>query len=458
MRHIAFISSFIFISNVVADEVVVPHEFQADKRAVASEVNENFSVLAEGININRQSIESLATELAGNQQSVEGQGALITTVAQSVQDHGESIKIVEDELNARKLEIEANKIKTDSNTTKIETNRVAISEQQTAVAQKQTRVNGACEEGSSIRVINADGTVVCEKDDLGVDSGGDLTAITVGKGLIGGGVSGDINLAVDTNEIQEKLKNATCASRQYISSVAGNGEVTCSPIDSVSEVISGSGVNVAANADSSVTLSVATNSINNSMMRYDSVGSTNIQHEAILSQVHIKDEAGIATTTNDFTCAHTMFDYCYGVSLSMEPVLIASVTVNVPNEGMVFLSFSANYYATSHELSPANVEMEFEIRETNSPMVCENTFAEEYPHNPITKCNNSYREIRVYGDELGNGDAKGNVHSQMQIQVSEAGVYTYYIYGKYYTYPGEAIVGVREHSFTAMYFPTSYSF
>lgn len=44
----------------------------------------------------------------------------------------------------------------------------------------QRRVSSSCPDGSSIRVINSDGTVSCETDD---DSGGDISSVNAGTGL-----------------------------------------------------------------------------------------------------------------------------------------------------------------------------------------------------------------------------------------------------------------------------------
>ena len=62
----------------------------------------------------------------------------------------------------------------------------------------QKRVTTGCATGSAIRSIAADGTVTCQAAAVSVNDGGvsGITGVFGGAGLTGGGVMGDINLAV----------------------------------------------------------------------------------------------------------------------------------------------------------------------------------------------------------------------------------------------------------------------
>ena len=97
-------------------------------------------------------------------------------------------------------------------------------------AQVQQRVTGSAAAGSAIRTINPDGTVITESF-----GNGDITGVTAGSGLSGGGTSGSVSLSVNTSTIQARVTGSAAAGSAIrsinadgtvITEAFGNGDIT----------------------------------------------------------------------------------------------------------------------------------------------------------------------------------------------------------------------------------------
>jgi hypothetical protein len=121
----------------------------------------------------------------------------------------------------------------------------------------QSRVTGTCAAGSSIASIAGNGTVTCEVDD---DAGGDVTGVTAGAGLTGGGTAGAVSLAVDTAAIQARVASS-CPAGSSIASITAAGGVTCETDDvgsgDITDVTAGAGL-TGGGTSGSVSLAVNT--------------------------------------------------------------------------------------------------------------------------------------------------------------------------------------------------------
>lgn len=106
----------------------------------------------------------------------------------------------------------------------------------------QSRVSGNCAAGESIRIINSNGTVTCEPDS---DSGGDITGVTAGTGLSGGGSAGGVTISADTSALQSRVAGS-CIAGQSIRIINSNGTVTCETDDNsggdITSVTAGTGL------------------------------------------------------------------------------------------------------------------------------------------------------------------------------------------------------------------------
>jgi len=109
----------------------------------------------------------------------------------------------------------------------------------------QLRVTGSCQQGSYIRVIKVDGSVLCGSD---ADSGGTVTSIGTGSGLTGGPITttGTISIAtggvtsahiangtigsvdVNSGEIQLRV-TSDCGTGSAIRAINADGTAVCQP-------------------------------------------------------------------------------------------------------------------------------------------------------------------------------------------------------------------------------------
>jgi len=100
-------------------------------------------------------------------------------------------------------------------------------------------VSGTCGTNSAIRVIDSTGTVTCQTVYTG-----DITGVTSGTGLIGGGATGAVTLSADTAYLQRRV-TGTCSSGTAISAINGDGTVSCATTGGsgdITDVLAGTGL------------------------------------------------------------------------------------------------------------------------------------------------------------------------------------------------------------------------
>lgn len=87
----------------------------------------------------------------------------------------------------------------------------------------QTRITGTCNSGSFVQTVNADGTVTCA---AGATGTGDITEVLAGSGLQGGGASGSVTLGLLQSCAPNQILKWTGTAWTCQADAVGTGDIT----------------------------------------------------------------------------------------------------------------------------------------------------------------------------------------------------------------------------------------
>lgn len=281
-------------------------------------------------------------------------------------------------------------------------------------ALKQNRVSAKCDDGSAIKQINEDGSVVCETDDVGTGGGG----YTAGAGLKLSGTQ----FSVDTAAMQVRVKDS-CPVASSIREIKPDGSVTCEKDDEgagdITKVSAGPGLSGGADSGEA-TLGLADFGVTGSKLANSAVTNEKIATNTIAAG-KISDEAGVAQelrTTQRF--------------LDGSVVAVVTASMDVPAPGFVLVMASAE--AIFDHTNGTESGIEFGVSDSPNAFDADQDKDLQIPSNAST------------------GVHEKSAAAQKIFPVNSAGATTFYLIAR----ETSGVTSLNDATLSLVYFPTSY--
>jgi len=148
----------------------------------AANPNANEASPANGGTSNGLPFQNIQVDIEAELQALQDQIDLLTVDVDAntdeIEDLQDQIDLLTVDVDANTDEIEDLQDQIDLLTVDVDANADAIAALETELANKQSLINGTCPPGSSIRVVNPNGSVVCEFDNVSAGVGS-LQSVTV---------------------------------------------------------------------------------------------------------------------------------------------------------------------------------------------------------------------------------------------------------------------------------------
>jgi len=165
----------------------------------------------------------------------------------------------------------------------------------------------------------------CSADD---NSGGDITGVTAGDGLTGGGISGDVVISADLNAVQKRV-TGFCPAGQSIRVINANGSVSCE-VDSNNTYVAGDGLSLSGPVffvpnDGIKASHLSDDSVGSAEIKAGAVGSSEVAFNSLTAQDLASNSVGSSEIAPDAVGVSELSDLAKGVGVNGAIVIPAGV-------------------------------------------------------------------------------------------------------------------------------------